>query len=97
MTVKKVFDLSPGEGLTLRDAGRRFINSYRASNYQESYVTSLEESIGYLAHYAEQRGWPTVFHITTEHLEEYFAYSRTRKKGSGNGSPMVPKPSPPVT
>ena len=93
MTVNKVSDLSPEEGLPLRDAVLRFINSYRASNYQESYVTSLEETIGYLALYADEQRWPTVFHITTEHLEEYFAYSRTRKKGFGerksNGSETI--------
>ncbi|MCY4364933.1 MAG: tyrosine-type recombinase/integrase [Chloroflexi bacterium] len=83
MSVKKVSDLSPKENLRLRDAGRRFINSYRASNYQESYVRSLEETIAYLALYSEEHGWPTVPHITTEHLEEYFAYSRTRQKGYG--------------
>ena len=85
MPVKKVSDFSPDDGLSLRAAGRRFINSYRAAGYSKSYVKSLEETIGYLAHYSEEQGWPTVPHITTEHLEEYFAYSRTRKKGYGKG------------
>ena len=86
MSVKKVSDLSPQEGITLRDAGLQFINSYRGSLYQESYVTSLEETISYLALYAEEQGWPAVRHITTEHLEEYFVYSRTRPKYYGERS-----------
>ena len=95
MTVKKDSDLSPAIGLSpandhspdsgpgLREAGRRFINSYRAAGYSKSYVQSLEETIGYLALYSEEQGWPTVPRITTLHLEDYFAYSRTRKKGYG--------------
>lgn len=78
-----VSDLSPSSLLGLREAGRRFINSYRAAGYSESYVKGLEETIGYLVHYSEERGWAHVSHITTQHLEEYFAYSRTRKKGYG--------------
>ena len=68
MPVEKFSDLSPEEDLTLRDAGRRFINSYRAAGYSKSYVQSLEETVGYLALYSEEQGWPTVPHITTEHL-----------------------------
>ena len=83
MSVNKVSDLGPKENLRLRDAGRRFINSYRASNYQESYVRSLEETIAYLSLYSEEHGWPTFPHITTGHLEEYFAQSLTRRKGYG--------------
>ena len=92
MSVKKVSDFGsvPHFSPSLRDAGRRFISSYKAAGYSKSYVQSLEETIGYLAHYSEEHGWPSVAHITTEHLEEYFAYSRTRKKGYGertvNGS-----------
>ena len=33
-----------------------------------------------------ERGWPAVRHITTEHLEEYFVYSRTRPKYYGERS-----------
>ena len=83
MTVKKVSDLSPDEGLTLRDAGHRFINSYRSSGKRAAYLVSLEETIGYLDDYSRKQGWPSVPHITTEHLEDYFAYSRTRPKFYG--------------
>ena len=95
MTVKKVSEFSPAVGLSpsvgfgpnsdlsLREAGRRFINSYRAAGYSASYVQTLEETIGYLAHFSEERRWPPISQITTQHLEEYFAYSRTRKKGYG--------------
>ena len=90
MSVKKVSDLSlpvdsgdfglgsdysPGSNIALRHAGRRFINSYRAAGYSKSYVQSLEETVGYLALYSEEQGWPTLPQITTEHLEDYFAYS----------------------
>ena len=94
MSVKKVsdlslpvgsVDLSPDKDISLRAAGRRFITSYRASNYQESYVRSLEETIAYLSLYSQEQGWPTVPHIATEHLENYFAYIRIRKKGYGDG------------
>lgn len=89
MPVKKVSDFSPpvrfspDSDLSLRDAGRRFITSYRAAGYSRSYVQSLEETIGYVAHFAEERLWPPISRITTQHLEEYFAYSRTRRKGYG--------------
>ena len=89
MSVKKVSDLrlpsdlGPVSDLRLRQAGRLFINGYQAAGRSDSYVKSLEETIGYLCHYAEERDWPTVSQITTQQIEEYFAYSRTRQKGYG--------------
>ena len=53
---------------------------------------SLEETIGYLVHYAEEQGWPAVPHITTEDLEDYFAYSRIRKRGYGERKYKENKP-----
>lgn len=70
MSVKKVSDLSPDEGIALRDAGRRFINSYRAAGYSSNYVQSLEETFSYLTLCSEEQGWPAVLCITTEHLED---------------------------
>ena len=96
MSVKKVSDFGfvpdfgpdsdhgPVSSPSLRDAGRRFINSYRAAGYSRSYVQSLEETVGYLAHCSEDQAWPSVAHITTEHVEEYFSYSRTRPKYYGD-------------
>lgn len=78
MTVKQVSDLS------LRKAGKAFINSLLASNsYSTDYVKSLQETIGYIAVYSEGQDWPSVGDITIEHIEAYFSYSRTRKKGYG--------------
>ena len=36
-----------------------------------------------LACYSEDQAWPPASHATTQHLEEYCACSRTRKKGYG--------------
>ena len=69
MVVKQVFDHS------LRESGKRFISSLKASNrYSEAYLASLETSVAMAALYAEQQQWPDVQEITTEHLEEYLAY-----------------------
>ena len=69
MVVKKVCDLS------LREAGRGFIISLRASNrYSESYLDSLERTVALLSLFAEEQGWPAVEHIDTFHIEEYLAY-----------------------
>ena len=89
LSVKKAIDLSlttdfgPVSDLSLRDTGRRFITCYRAAGYSRSYIKRLEETVGYLAGYSEYQVWPPVSHISPQHLEEYLAYSHTRKKWYG--------------
>ena len=85
MVVKQVFDHS------LRAYGKRFISSLKASNrYSEAYLTSLETSVAMAALYAEQQS-PDVQEITTEHLEDYFAYLQGRTRWFGERTYAEPK------
>ena len=71
MVVKQVFDNS------LREAGKRFISSLKASNrYSEGYLASLETSVAMATLYAEDQGWPGVREITISHIEDYLSYLR---------------------
>ena len=73
MVVKMVSDLG------LRDAGKGFLISLRASNrYSPAYLEALERTIALVALYAEEQGWPNVPYITISHLEEYLAYFQNR-------------------
>ena len=75
MVVKKVCDFS------LREAGRGFIISLRASNrYSESYLDSLERTVALASLFAEEQGWPAVEHIDAFHIEEYLAYLQARHR-----------------
>ena len=86
MVVKQVFDHS------LRESGKRFISSLKASNrYSEAYLASLETSVAMAALYAEQQQWPDVKEITTEHLEEYLAYLQDRTRWFGVRTCAEPK------
>ena len=86
MVVKQVFDHS------LRESGKRFISSLKASNrYSEAYLASLETSVAMAALYAEQQQWPDVKEITTEHLEEYLAYLQDRTRWFGVRTYAEPK------
>ena len=78
MVVKQVFDLSP------RDSGKRFLSSLKASNgYSPGYLASLETTVAMASLYAEERGWPDVQEIATEHLEEYLSYLQDRTRWFG--------------
>ena len=86
MTVKKVSDLC------LRDAGRGFIVSLKASNgYSASYLDSLERTVALVAFFAEEHGWPPVRGITTGHIEEYLTYLQTRPRWFGAREGDCPK------
>ena len=86
MVVKQVFDLS------LRESGKRFISSLKASNrYSEGYLTSLETTVAMAALYAEEQGWPVVREITTDHIEDYLAYLQGRTRWFGKRENLVPK------
>ncbi len=55
MVVKQVSDLS------LREAGRGFIISLKASNrYSESYLDTQERTVAMASLFAEEYEWPTV-------------------------------------
>ena len=86
MVVKQVFDYS------LRESGKRFINSLKASNrYSEGYLTSLETSVAMVALYAEGQGWPGVREISADHMEDYFAYLQGRTRWFGERTYAEPK------
>ena len=73
MVVKRVSDL----GLTdigLRDAGKGFLISLRASNrYSPTYLEGLERSIALITLCGEEEGWPHVSYLTATHIEAYLA------------------------
>ena len=86
MVVKQVFDHS------LREAGRGFIVSLKASNrYSASYLDSLERTIALAALFSEERRWPPVRGITTAHIEEYLAYLRERPRWFGTRESADPQ------
>ena len=89
MVVKQVFDLS------LRNSGKRFLSSLKASNrYSEGYLASLETTMAMVSLYAEEQGWPDVPDIATEHLEDYLAFLQGRERWFGERSYAPPKPKP---
>ena len=86
MSVKQVFDHS------LRDSGKRFITSLKASNrYSGGYLASLETTVAMAALYAEQQEWPDVREITVEHMEDYFAYLQGRIRWFGERTYVEPQ------
>ena len=86
MVVKQVSDHS------LRDSGKRFITSLRASNrYSDGYLASLETTVAMSALYAEQQGWPDVRDITVDHMEDYFAYLQGRIRWFGGRTYAEPQ------
>ncbi len=92
MSVKQVFDHS------LRDSGKRFITSLKASNrYSGGYLASLETTVAMAALYAEQQEWPDVRGITVDHMEDYFATSRAASGGSASGPMSGPGSCPRAT
>ena len=85
MTVKRVPDLC------LREAGRGFIVSLKASNqYSETYLDSLERTVALAALFSEERRWPPVSGITTARLEEYLAYLQERPRWFGTRESATP-------
>ena len=75
MVVKQVFDHS------LRESGKRFISSLKASSrYSEGYLASLETSVVMAALYSEEQGWPGVRQIIVYHIEDYLAYLQERTR-----------------
>ena len=90
MVVNQVLDHS------LREVGRQFITSLKASNrYSESYLTSLETTRSMDAVFAEGQWWPGVRGITVSHMGAYLAnfQERTRWFGDWN-TPMLKLESP---
>ena len=86
MAVKQVSDLC------LREAGRGFIISLKASNrYSTSYLESLERTVALVALYAEEIGWPTVTDLTVSHIEEYLTYLQTRPRWFGEREGSNPR------
>ena len=86
MVVKQVFDLS------LRNSGRRFLSSLKASNrYSEGYLASLETTVAMVASYAEEQEWPGVRNITVVHIEDYLAYLQDRTRWFGERENVPPK------
>ena len=86
MVVKQVFDLS------LRNSGKRFLSSLKASNrYSEGYLASLETTMAMVSLYAEEQGWPDVPDIATEHLEDYLAFLQGRERWFGERSYAPPR------
>ena len=86
MVVKQVFDLS------LRESGKRFISSLKASSrYSEGYLSSLSTSVAMAALYAEEQGWPGVREIITDHMENYFAYLQGRTRWFGERENVAPQ------
>ena len=86
MVVKQVFDLS------LRNSGKRFLSSLKASNrYSEGYLASLETTMAMVSLYAEEQGWPDVPDIVTEHLEDYLAFLQGRERWFGERSYAPPR------
>ena len=87
MVVKQVVDLC------LREAGKGFLVSLKASNrYSASYLDSLGRAIALLAVYSEEQRWPGVSAITTAHLEEYLTYLQDRPRWFGTREPDNPRP-----
>ena len=79
MVVKLVSDLC------LREAGRGFIISLKASNhYSKMYLDALEQTLALASLNAEEQGWPPVAGITTAHVEEYLTYLQTRPRWFGD-------------
>ena len=86
MVVKQLSDLN------LREVGKRFFTSLKASNhYSPGYLASLETSVALVAVYAEEQGWPCVRGIATEHLEEYFMYLQERDRWFGERTYAEPR------
>ena len=86
MVVKQHFDHS------LRANGKWFLSSLKASNrYSEGYLASLETTLGMAASYAEERGWPDVQEITTEHIEDYLSYLQDLVRWFGERTYAEPK------
>ena len=86
MSVKQVFDHS------LRANGERFLSSLKASNrYSDEYLDSLETAVAMVARYTEEQGWPDAPEITTEHIEDYFAYLQDRVRWFGERTYAEPR------
>jgi site-specific recombinase XerD len=84
MVIKKVPALIL---FAVRDARKGFLISLRASNrYSPKYLDGLEQTIGFLATYADENRWPGVEHITTSHIEEYLTWLQTRERWFGDRS-----------
>ena len=78
---------------SLREAGKGFLLSLRASNrYAPSYLDSLETALGLLCSYAEEQHWPPARDITTSHIEEYLVYLQTRPRWFGERGSGKPRP-----
>ena len=69
---------------SVREAGKGFIISLRASNrYAPSYLEALERSLSFLARFSETNDWPQCDQITTAHIESYLVSLQTRTRWFG--------------
>ena len=77
---------------SLRAYGKRFLSNLKASNrYSPGYLASLETTLAMAALYAEEKGWPGVQEITTEHLDEYLSYLQDRVRWFGGWTYAEPR------
>ena len=80
-------------GYQVREAGKRFLTSLRASHrYSDRYLESLEFSLGLLASYSEEQDWPPMGELTPEFIEDYLAYLQVRPRWFGDRDPEKAKP-----
>ena len=79
--------------LYLREVGKGFLISLRASNrYSQGYLSALESAIALASMFAEEQGWPPVRDITTAHIEEYLTYLQLRPRWFGDQGKKKPRP-----
>ncbi len=91
MTVKLVSDLHL---FTIREAGKAFLISLKASNrYADGYLRELELAVALLSGFAEEHGWPAVLELNTSHLEEYLLSLQTRPRWFGRQGKSQQPPS----
>jgi len=70
--------------ISVREAGKGFIISLRASNrYTPSYLEALERSLSFLARFSEKNAWPSCDQITTYQIESYLVSLQTRARWFG--------------
>jgi len=90
MDVKVVSDLKLS-GPSLREVARGFMISIRASaSHAPGSLGTLENTLAMISLYGEENNWPECLSITTEHLESYLAYFRTRPLWNSQNSSRNP-------
>ena len=59
------------------------ISSKASNQYTKGYRDRLQETLGFLATYAEGNGWPSVVEVSTELIEGYLLHLQTRPRWFG--------------